>query len=205
MAQLRFFGGVMGAGKSTLSLQMEHNYLAAGRQGILLACHDRAGSGTVSSRLGMTRPAIEVDTGTDLLALVRDRVPQGGFVIADEAQFYTPEQVDQLAQAVDQLGIDVDCFGIVTDFASHLFPGSRRLLELADEFLRLQLEVLCWCGAQGRQNARIVEGRVVHTGEQVLVGDVTASTAPASYRVLCRRHWRLGQAGPTAPADGAGA
>jgi thymidine kinase len=115
-------------------------------------------------------------------------------VIADEVQFYAPTQIDQLAQAVDDLGVDVDCFGITTDFSSRLFPGAQRLLEIADECLPLQVRVLCHCGQPGQQNARVVAGQVVHTGEQVVVGDVTGSDV--SYRVLCRKHWRLRQAGP---------
>ena len=189
MATLRYFAGPMGAGKSTLALQMEHNYLAAGRVGVLLSCRDRGGEAVVSSRLGLTRDAVEIGADTDVFDLVCARVGSGGFVIADEAQFYSPAQVDQLARLVDEHGVDVDCFGILTDFASHLFPGSRRLVELADAFCRLQLEVLCWCGAPGQQNARVENGRVTHEGQQVLVGD-TDATAEVRYVVLCRHHWR---------------
>jgi thymidine kinase len=83
----------------------------------------------------------------------------------------------------------VDCFGLLTDFRSKMFPGSRRLLEMADSFIRLQLDVLCWCGRPGSQNARLVDGQVTHEGDQVVVGD-TDDASSVRYTVLCRRHWR---------------
>lgn len=194
MANLRFFWGPMGAGKSTLALQTEHNYRAAGRTGVVLSCLDRAGDGLVSSRLGMVREALEVRPEDDLAAILSDLVPDGGFVIADEAQFYTPDQVDQLADLVDQRNVDVACFGLLTDFRSTMFPGSQRLMELADSYHKLQLDVLCWCGSGGQQNARVVGDQVVHDGQQVMVGDTGAAGA-VRYTVLCRRHWRARQLG----------
>ncbi len=193
--ELSLFHGSMGAGKSTLALQNAYNRREAGRPGILLTSMDRAGFGVLSSRLGVAADAIEVTEGTELTALIADEVPPGGFVIVDEAQFLRPEQVEQLAWAVDELCVDVDCYAISTDFQSHLFPGSRRLLELADNIVSLQVEVNCWCGRRGRQNARIEDGRVARSGAQVAVGD-TSAAAEVIYRVLCRRHWREGDAGP---------
>ncbi|GAA2855152.1 thymidine kinase [Actinoplanes cyaneus] len=192
---LTLFTGRMGSGKSTLALQNAFNRRQAGRPGVLLTSQDRAGEGIMSSRLGVTADAIEVTTGMDLAALVVDRVPTGGFVIADEAQFLTPEQVEQLAWAADELAVDIDCYAITTDFLSRLFPGAQRLVELADVITPLQVEVTCWCGRPGRQNARIVDGQVARAGEQVAVGD-TSETSAVSYRVLCRRHWRNGEPGP---------
>ncbi len=193
MAELRFSHGIMSAGKSTLALQVEHTWAEAGRRGLLLTSHDRGGSGVVTSRLGMRRPAAEVAPGTDLTDLLA-AVPDGGFVVADEAQFYTPDQVDALARCVDDRGVDVACFGLLTDFTGRLFPGSARLVEIADVLVPLPLPVLCWCGAPARLNARLVDGVVVREGAQVLLGD-TASTESTlfgpevRYQVLCRRHW----------------
>jgi len=192
---LTLFHGSMGAGKSTLALQNAYNRRQAGRPGLLLTSLDRAGAGVMSSRLGVAADATEVTETTDLTALIADRVPAGGFVIVDEAQFLHAEQVEQLAWTVDELGVDVDCYAITTDFRSRLFPGARRLLELADAIVSLQVEVTCWCGRPGRQNARIEDGRVARSGAQVAVGDTSAATA-VTYRVLCRRHWRDGDAGP---------
>ncbi|BCY12835.1 thymidine kinase [Actinoplanes sp. L3-i22] len=192
---LTLFTGRMGSGKSTLALQNAFNRRQAGRPGVLLTSQDRAGEGILSSRLGVTADAIEVDQGMDLAVLVADRVPAGGFVISDEAQFLTPGQVEQLAWAADELAVDIDCYAITTDFLSRLFPGAQRLVELADVIVPLQVEVTCWCGRPGRQNARIVDGQVARAGEQVAVGDTTETSA-VSYRVLCRRHWRNGEPGP---------
>ena len=193
MAELRFSYGVMSAGKSTLALQVEHTWTEAGRSGVLLTSHDRGGAGTVTSRLGLCRDAVEVAPGTDLCALL-GVVPDGGFVVADEAQFYTLTQVDDLARCVDERHLDVACFGLLTDFMGRLFPGAARLVELADVLVPLPLPVLCWCGRAARLNARLVDGVVVREGAQVLLGD-TAATAGAlfgpdvRYQVLCRRHW----------------
>ena len=193
MAELRFSHGIMSAGKSTLALQVEHTWAEAGRRGLLLTSHDRGGSGVVTSRLGMRRPAAEVAPGTDLTGLLA-AVPDGGFVVADEAQFYTPEQVDALARCVDDRDVDVACFGLLTDFTGRLFPGSARLVEIADVLVPLPLPVLCWCGAPARMNARLVDGVVVREGAQVLLGDTASAESTlfgpeVRYQVLCRRHW----------------
>lgn len=199
MAELRFSYGVMSAGKSTLALQVDYTWSDAGRSGVLLTSNDRGGAGRVSSRLGIQRPAVEVTPTTDLDRLLATAVPDGGYVVADEVQFYAPEQVDALARCVDEREVDVACFGLLTDFRTALFPGSRRLVELADVLVPLPLPVTCWCGRPARVNARLVDGEVVHEGEQVVLGD-TAAPGPAAldaavfgpevhYRVLCRRHW----------------
>jgi thymidine kinase len=109
------------------------------------------------------------------------------YVICDEAQFYQPEQIEQLAKIVDGLSIDVFAFGILTDFRTSLFPGSARLVELADRVHTLQVEALCWCGARATHNARTQGGVMITEGEQVVVGDVTQGQEIA-YEVLCRRH-----------------
>ncbi|CAM5249308.1 Thymidine kinase [Streptomyces violaceorubidus] len=112
------------------------------------------------------------------------------YVIADEAQFLAPDQIDQLARVVDDLEVDVYAFGITTDFRSKLFPGSQRLVELADRVEVLQVEALCWCGARATHNARTVGGVMVVEGAQVVVGDVAHSPDEIGYEVLCRRHHR---------------
>ena len=206
MAELRFSYGVMSAGKSTLALQVEHTWTEAGRTGVLLTSNDRGGAGRVTSRLGLDRAAVEVTDDVDLDAVLRREVPDGGFVVADEVQFYAPEQVEALARCVDEREVDVACFGLLSDFRSRMFPGSQRLVELADVLVPLPLPVVCWCGRPARVNARLVDGEVVHEGAQVLLGD-TAPSAPETldpgvfgpevhYRVLCRRHWAARQ--PTA-------
>ena len=190
MAALIFFSGTMDCGKSTLALQMDHNRSARGRRGLVFTRDDRAGRGVLSSRLGLAAPAVEVGGSTDLRAFTAAALAGDAgidYVICDEAQFLTPRQVEQLASVVDELDVDVFAFGITTDFRTRLFPGSQRLIELADEIRVLQVEALCWCGARATHNARTVGGRMVLEGEQVVVGDVAPATEIA-YTVLCRRH-----------------
>ncbi|MCX5527030.1 thymidine kinase [Streptomyces bobili] len=192
MPELVFFSGTMDCGKSTLALQIEHNRSARGLQGIIFTRDDRAGEGKLSSRLGLVTDAVEVEDGQDLYGYLVDHLSQGGradYVIADEAQFLAEEQIDQLARVVDDLEIDVYAFGITTDFRSKLFPGSQRLVELADRVEVLQVEALCWCGARATHNARTVGGVMVVEGAQVVVGDVDQADT-VGYEVLCRRHHR---------------
>nr|WP_306423128.1 thymidine kinase [Paenarthrobacter aurescens] len=198
-----FFSGTMDCGKSTLALQMDHNHRARGRGGVRFSCNDRAGDSTISSRLGLRTDAVEVEAGTDFWDEVVVRRTSGlrvDYLICDEAQFYTPSQVEQLARVVDEMDVDVFAFGITSDFRTRLFPGSQRLIELADKVQVLQVEALCWCGRRATQNARTLNGIMVVEGEQVMVGDVAASTsgddtADAStagvvgYETLCRRHY----------------
>ena len=190
MAELIYYCGTMDSGKSTLALQTAHNHRSRGREGVIFTSKDRAGKGLISSRLGLQIEALEVDEDLDIHKLIVERLSIGGritFIICDEAQFYTAEQIEQLAKIVDGLGIDVYAFGILADFRTKLFPGSARLVELADRVNTLQVEALCWCGSRATHNARTVNGVMVTEGEQVVVGDVGKSDEIA-YEVLCRRH-----------------
>lgn len=214
MAELVFFSGTMDCGKSTLALQMDHNHTARGRSGLLFSSHDRAGESVISSRLGLMTQAVEVRQDTDFWEeLVRRRThgTRVDYLICDEAQFYTRRQIEQLARVVDDMDIDVFAFGITSDFRTELFPGSQRLIELADRTQVLQVEALCWCGRRATHNARTVDGVMVVEGEQMVVGDVEPAAVetdprqarltgggldeldpPAApvigYETLCRRH-----------------
>ena len=196
MADLHFFTGTMDSGKSTLALQTNHNHAARGRAGRIFTSHDRAGEALVSSRLGLTHDAIEVAPEFDFWKYTVDSLTSGAridYLICDEAQFYTREQVDQLAKIADELQIDVFCFGILTDFRTELFPGSARLVELADTTEVLQVEALCWCGKRATHNARTEDGVMVTEGEVIVVGDVEDQGGPpaeVAYEVLCRQHHR---------------
>ncbi|WP_183095519.1 thymidine kinase [Nocardioides stalactiti] len=200
MAELTFWTGTMDAGKSTLALQTNHNHAARGRIGRLYTSHDRAGIATVSSRLGLTVEAHEVTPDLDFWRTTVDALTQGAridYFVCDEAQFYTRDQIDQLAKIVDELQIDVFCFGILTDFRTRLFEGSARLVELADRTEVLQVEALCWCGKRATHNARTEDGIMVTEGEVIVVGDVDLHVpvdepAVVSYEVLCRQHHRRG-------------
>jgi thymidine kinase len=199
----------MDSGKSTLALQTNHNHAARGRSGRIFTTRDRAGEATLSSRLGLQHVAIEVDGNFDFWRYVVDSLTHGSridYLICDEAQFYTAEQIDQLAKIVDELQVDVFCFGILTDFRTELFTGSRRLVELADRMQVLQVEALCWCGKRATHNARTENGEIVLEGEVIVVGDVDAEVhddaeePEVAYEVLCRQHHRRGMTAARAKA-----
>ncbi|MFD4190397.1 thymidine kinase [Amycolatopsis thermoflava] len=216
--RLRFCYGPMDCGKSTLALQINHNHARQGRRGMLLVRHDRSGEPRISSRIGITREATEVGADTDLRQLVRREWVAGrplDYLIVDEAQFLSAAQVEQLAELADEVSLDVYCFGIATDFRSRLFPGAQRLFELADDLQPVQVEVLCWCDAPGRFNARVADGEVLREGDTVVVADTAPGVvenassphwetelATLRYQVLCRRHFRLGDLGPASPQHG---
>jgi thymidine kinase len=199
VAELQFFTGTMDSGKSTLALQTNHNHAARGRAGRIFTTRDRAGEATLSSRLGLTHEAREVEDDFDFWGYVVHSLTHGAridYLICDEAQFYTPEQIEQLARIVDELQIDVFAFGILTDFRSQMFPGSARLVELADRMHVLQVEALCWCGKRATHNARTEDGVMVTEGEVVVVGDTASADDEdpdhpvVGYEVLCRQHHR---------------
>ncbi|HUQ57639.1 thymidine kinase [Lentzea sp.] len=221
VGHLKFFFGPMDCGKSTLALQIDHNNSRQGRRGLLLVRHDRSGKPQISSRIGITREAAEI-RDDDLRRLVRAEWAQGrrvDYLIVDEAQFLSSDQVEQLAELADDVQVDVYCFGLATDFRGEMFPGSQRLFELADELKAIQVEVLCWCGVPGRFNARVLSGQVIRAGDTVLVADTAPDTqqhrpgtesdgvtdtteTTVRYQVLCRRHFRLGDLGPDVAQSG---
>lgn len=193
-ATLKFHFAPMSGGKSTLALQVDYNLRSCGRTGVRFTCLDRTGRAVISSRLGVEADAIEVTPHTNLYDHVAAAIANGEnptYVIADEAQFYDPDQIDQLGDIVDTLGIPVSAFGIATDFTSSLFEGSRRLFEIADEHVPLQVPAHCWCGEPARMNARVINNVMVTEGEQVVVGDV--DDTEVHYVLLCRAHFRAQQ------------
>jgi thymidine kinase len=140
MATLRFHFGTMGSGKSTLALQIHHNLSARHLYGLLLTRLDREGM-QVTSRLGVSSPAMQVEDDLDLHALAVEHWPLH-YLVCDEVQFYTVEQCDQLARVVDDMEVDVYAFGLITDFRGLLFDGTKRMLEIADERVPLQVALL---------------------------------------------------------------
>ena len=189
---LRFSFGTMGSGKSTVALQIHHNLKRRGLRGVLMTQLDRT-SGVVSSRLGVSAEAVQIVPGMDLYDLVAGL----DYAVCDEAQFYEPAQVDQLARAVDESGVDVYAFGLLTSFQGELFPGTKRMLEVADERVEIQVEARCWCGARATPNARLIDGEQVYDGELKVVGNtIDLRDQPklpvgpeVTYELLCRKHW----------------
>lgn len=202
MAELVFHTGTMDSGKSTLALQLDYIQSRHGRIGRVFTTLDRAGAGVITSRLGLTAKAIEVGSDFDFWRYVLGELTSGkrvDYLVCDEAQFYQADQIDQLARIVDELQLDVYAFGILADFRTRLFPGSARLVELADRVETLPLGPLCWCGARGTHNARTIDGLMVTQGSQVVVGD-TAGHGEVRYEVLCRAHHRRGMTASRAKA-----
>ncbi len=192
MAELRFYFGTMGSGKSTQALQINHNLRSRGLKTMLCSQLDRE-DGKVSSRLGVSAVAEQVDDSVNLVVLARRFADVNGgldAVVADEAQFYSVDQIEQLARIVDELDVEVYAFGLLTTFQGELFPGTKRLLELADVRQELQVEARCWCGRRATHNARLVDGEQVYDGQLKVMGDTDADPgAVVSYELRCRDHW----------------
>ena len=197
MAKLYFYYAAMNAGKSTTLLQADFNYRERGMQTMLwTAAHDdRAGSGTIGSRIGLAMPAHGYSPETDLFSKIARELDKGPLhcILLDEAQFLTREQVLQLCRLADELNLPVLCYGLRTDFLGNLFPGSAELLALADALV--ELKAVCECGRKATMNLRVDgNGRAVTSGEQTEIG------GNDRYVALCRRHFfaRLRQDGATA-------
>ena len=185
MAQLFFEYGAMSSGKSIEILKVAHNYESQGRQVLLMTpiTDTRAGIGVVASRIGLSREALAVKPADDLYVLIKSMAADDlAVVLVDEAQFLTPEQVDQLAYTVDNLHIPVMAFGLKQDAFNNLFAGSKRLIELADKLE--EMKTICsFCGKKATTQLRIVNGKPQRQGAQVFIGGDEA------YIPTCRRHW----------------
>jgi thymidine kinase len=186
MAKLYFYYASMNAGKSTTLLQADFNYRERGMTTMLFtaAIDDRYAEGTITSRLDVSASATMFDPATDIAAIVADTHAhqQVACVLVDEAQFLTPAQVDQLAHLADVVGIPVLAYGLRTDFQGDLFPGSARLLALADSLV--ELKSVCACGRKATMNLRVdAQGRAVIEGAQTEIG------GNDRYVALCRKHF----------------
>ncbi|MEP9402470.1 thymidine kinase [Sphingomonas sp. VNH70] len=182
MAKLYFYYASMNAGKSTTLLQADFNYRERGLTTTLFtaAIDTRAGEGVIGSRIGLSAPAATFDADSDLYAAVA--AAPVSCVLVDEAQFLTPRQVDQLARIADELGVPVLAYGLRTDFLGQLFPGSARLLAIADALV--ELKSVCDCGRKATMNLRVdAEGQAVRHGQQTEIG------GNDRYVALCRRHF----------------
>ncbi|MEC7559110.1 MAG: thymidine kinase [Pseudomonadota bacterium] len=192
MAKLYFSYAAMNAGKTTILLQASHNYRERGMNTMLLTARldDRVGEGRIGSRIGLEAAAFVFDGDTDMASLIatqNDAAPLA-CVLVDEAQFLSDAQVWQLAAVADDMGIPVMCYGLRTDFQGNLFPGSARLLAVAD-VLR-EIRTICHCGRKATMVVRQTEnGKVIREGAQIEIG------GNERYVSLCRRHWVEAMAG----------
>ena len=180
MAKLYFKYGAMGSSKSAQALITQFNYEELGMSVWLIkpSVDDRDGKNIIRSRIGLQRTAQIIAPEDNIL----EKFPGADVIIADEAQFFTPEQIDQLRQIVDEQNLPVLCFGLRTDFLTHFFPGAMRLMELADSIT--EIKTVCACGSKATVNARIDEnGKIVTSGGQILLG------GNDSYVAMCHRCW----------------
>ncbi len=186
MAKLYFYYASMNAGKSTNLLQADFNYRERGMRTMLFtaAIDDRFGEGRITSRIGLSAFATVFEAGTDLHAAVTDEHARDSLacVLVDEAHFLTPAQVSELAKVCDGLGVPVLAYGLRTDFRGELFPGSARLLAVADALV--EIKSVCRCGRKATMNLRVdAAGRAVAEGPQTEIG------GDERYIALCRRHF----------------
>ncbi|MBT8169992.1 thymidine kinase [Falsiruegeria litorea] len=187
MAKLYFNYSTMNAGKSTVLLQASHNYQERGMDTYLLtaALDGRAGTGRIASRIGIGAEADVFTANDNIFDMIQNRLGQSSVacVFVDEAQFLTPDQVWQLARAVDDLKIPALCYGLRVDFQGNLFPGSATLLALADEMR--EVRTICKCGRKATMVIRQDDsGNPITQGKQVQIG------GNETYVSLCRKHWR---------------
>ena len=184
MAKLYFKYGAMGSSKSAQALITQFNYEELGMRVWLIkpSTDDRDGADIIRSRIGLSRHAQVITPDEDIL---RSYAAAGehDVIIADEAQFFTPEQIDQLRELVDEKNLPVLCFGLRTDFLTHFFPGARRLMELADSLT--EIKTVCACGRKATVNARIdASGKIITEGSQVFLG------GNDSYMAMCHQCWK---------------
>lgn len=183
MAKLYFKYGAMGSSKTAQALITKYNYEENGMRVWLIkpAADCRDGEVILRSRVGLEAPAEVISETADICQLFEKR-GKIDVIIADECQFLMPEQIDQLRNIVDEHDIPVLCFGLRTDFLSTLFPGSRRLFEVADTIS--EIKAICDCGAKATTNARIDgDGYIVTEGAQILVG------GNDRYIAMCHKCW----------------
>lgn len=189
MAKLYFRYGAMGSSKTANALMVHYNYNEKGKRAILLKpkIEDRDGTHIIKSRIGLSSNCQYVETFLNEVdkKFDKEHTEHIDAIIVDEAQFLTRKQVEKLSEIVDNYDIPVLCYGLRTDFRSELFEGSRRLMELADVIE--EIATVCWCGKKAQFNARVIDGKIVRTGEQLLMG------GNDKYISLCRKHFLSGE------------
>lgn len=185
MAKLYFRYGAMGSSKTANLLMVQYNYKEKGQNAIILKpkIDNRDGDLIVKSRIGLEQSCQYVE---DFLKEAKGKWKSEDWkkvnaILIDEAQFITEEEADVFADIVDYHNIPVICYGLRTDFTGHLFEGSKRLLEIADVIE--EIPTICWCGRKAHFNARVVNGHITTSGEQVMLG------GNECYVSLCRKHF----------------
>ncbi|MEG1008712.1 MAG: thymidine kinase [Clostridia bacterium] len=183
MAKLYYRYSPMGAGKSIDLLKVAHNYEERGQKVVLLTAEidNRYGVGKISTRIGLSREAYTFNNNMNLYEFIKNIGYIPDCVLVDEAQFLSTKHVDELSDVVDYLDIPVICYGLRSDFRNELFDGSKRLLTIADKIE--ELKTICDCGKKAVINMRIVDGKIVTKGEQIVIGE-------SEYKSVCRKCYK---------------
>ena len=181
MAKLYFRYGAMGSSKTANAIMVQYNYQERGQKVLMVKpqLDNRDGARTVLSRCGLKTECVFMEEVPDMDVRGYD------CVIVDEAQFLTKEQVAHLVKIVDEMNIPVICYGLRADFQGNFFEGSQWLMAWADTIE--EVKTICWCGRKATCNARVMNGKVIKEGDQILLG------GNSQYVSLCRKHWANGQ------------
>lgn len=185
-AKLYFKYGAMGSSKTAQALITKFNYEERNMKVLFLkpSTDTRDGADVVRSRIGLESKAFNIASDVNLYDFYKNEHSDCQVIIVDECQFLTTKQVDELADLTIDCNVPVLCFGLRTDFSTHVFPGSLRLLELAESIT--EIKMVCDCGAKASVNARFDEnGEIVFEGSQVVLG------GNDKYRAMCRKCWTL--------------
>lgn len=191
MAQLYYRYSTMNAGKSIELIKVAYNYEERGKRVLVLvpSVDDRYGKGVVASRVGLSREATMVNEETNLLKLFMEENSKEKIdcVLVDECQFLKKHHVQELVEIVDSYETPVLAYGLKNDFRNELFEGSYYMLVYADKIE--EIKTICWCGRKATMVARVVDGKFVKTGEQIVIG------GNDMYVSLCRKHYNDGRLG----------
>jgi thymidine kinase len=187
----------MNAGKSIELIKVAYNYEERGKRVLVLtpSVDDRFGVGVIASRIGVTREGIAINDDTNILDLFLKENKKGPIdcVLVDECQFLKKHHVQELVEIVDSCEVPVLTYGLKNDFKNELFEGSYYMLVYADKIE--EIKTICWCGRKATMVARIMDGKFVKTGEQIVVG------GNDMYISLCRKHYNDGRLGPDESQD----
>lgn len=185
----------MGSSKSANILMVRYNYEERNQYAVLLKprIDNRDGEHEIQSRIGLSAPVEYVDEFLNEIAKTwgpgsPEYLYHGmkvDAVLVDEVQFLSEKEIDTLSDIVDFYDIPVICYGLRTDFRSKMFPGSKRLMEIAD--IIEEVPTVCWCGKRAQCNTRYADGKIVREGAQVMLG------SNESYVALCRKHYKEGK------------
>lgn len=191
MAQLYYRYSTMNAGKSIELIKVAYNYEERGKNVLVLApsIDNRYGEGKITSRIGISRDALKIDSEADLLAIYKAAEAQKHIdcVLVDECQFLKKHHVAELVSIVDEYDTPVLAYGLKNDFRNELFEGSYYMLVYADKIE--EIKTICHCGRKATMVARVVDGKMVRSGEQIVIG------GNDMYVSLCRKHYNEGDLG----------